>query len=450
MQGGRVKRDTVARPQPDVARMAEYLRSLAGIGADPVGGISRLAFSPEERTAHQLVATWMRDVGLDVRVDSFGNSYGYRAGRHPGLPPLAFGSHVDTVPNGGAYDGAVGTIAALEVMRILREGDRETEHPLLMVVFAAEEGARFGRPNLGSRAVIGDLTRASLAALRDAQGIVLEDAMRQLGFDPDDLDSARWSSHAAGAFLEMHIEQGQVLESERTPIGLVETIAGSTRLRFTIGGRAVHSGATPMHLRQDALAAAADLTLGIEAIANDYRYRTTVATVGRLELWPNSITTIAGRATLYADVRDIDSDRQRETATRILEMGKRLEEKRGVQVSAEIVSDSSPSILPTWVRRITAQVCDDQGLSYRVMPSGAGHDAAIVSAVVPAAMIFVPSRRGISHSPEEWSSPEDIAAGTAVLCGAILALDEFLGAERGQDSGSRRSCKQTMGISESE
>jgi allantoate deiminase len=412
----------------DAGRLAEQLGRLARIGADPGGGITRLAFTPEEREAHQLVSGWMRELSLEVRVDTFGNSYGSRPGKNPDLPALAFGSHLDTVPNGGAYDGAVGTIAALEVMRALRESGRETEHPLLMVIFAAEEGARFGKPNLGSRAVIGELARRDLGALRDARGTTLAEAMRAVALDPDQFRAARWELDQIAAFLELHIEQGQVLESERTTIGLVETIAGSTRLRFEIKGRAVHSGATPMHLRRDALAAAADLTLGIESIASDYRHRTTVATVGKMEIWPNSITTIAGHVTLYVDARDIDSDRQRETANRILELGKHLEEKRGVEVTADILSDSSPSILPTWVRRITGRVCDELGFSYRVMPSGAGHDASIVSALVPAAMIFVPSQAGISHAPEEWSSPEDIAAGTAALCRSVLALDEFLAA----------------------
>lgn len=428
MQVDHPARPSHERRQPDAARLAAHLRRLASIGADPGGGITRLAFSPEERRAHEQVSEWMRELGLEVWSDSFGTTYGLRPGKNPSLPALALGSHLDTVPNGGAYDGAVGTVGAIEVMRMLHESGRDTEHPVLMVVFAAEEGARFGKPNLGSRAAIGELDRTDLTTLRDARGTTVEEAMSAVGLDPDRLAEARWQPEQVAAFLELHIEQGQVLESERKTIGLVETIAGSTRLYFEIRGRAVHSGATPMHLRHDALAAAADLILGVEAIANDPRHRTTVATVGKIEVLPNSITTIAGQTRVYVDVRDIDSDRQRETANRIVDLGKHVEEKRGVNVEAVILSDSSPSILPTWIRRVTASVCDDLGIPFRVMPSGAGHDASIVSAVVPAAMIFVPSQAGISHAPQEWSSPEDIAAGTAVLCGTLLALDDGMAA----------------------
>lgn len=426
MQVDPLKQVLAQLPRANASRVAAELQHLATIGADAGGGISRLAFTDMERRAHDQVGEWMRELDLQVRVDSVGNTYGLRPGKRLDLPALAFGSHVDTVPSGGAYDGAVGTIGALEVMKMLQERGLQTEHPLLMVVFAAEEGARFGKPNLGSRAAVGELIRADLTSLRDASGTTVEDAMRSVGLDPNQLTDACWPRGRVAAFLELHIEQGQVLESERKAIGLVETIAGSTRLRFEIRGRAVHSGATPMHLRYDALAAGADLILGIEALANDHRHRTTVATVGRIETSPNSITTIAGQTTVYVDVRDIDSDRQRETANQILALGKYLEEKRGVHVDAVILSDSSPSILPTWLRHVTALACDQLGLPFRVMPSGAGHDASIVSSIVPAAMIFVPSHGGISHAPEEWSGPEDIAAGAAVLCRTVLALDEAL------------------------
>lgn len=418
--------NTAQAPLPDLARLDRQLRQLACIGADPQGGVTRLAFTAGERDAHRLLADWMREIGLEVRVDAFGNTFGLRPGSEPDLPAIAFGSHLDTVPNGGAYDGAVGTIAALEVMRLLADGEVRSRHPFMLVAFAAEEGARFGKPNLGARAVIGELVRGDLPALRDARDVTLADAMTSLRFAPDALGEARWGPDQIAAFLEVHIEQGQVLEAEHTKIGLVDTIAGSTRLRFIIDGTAVHSGATPMHLRRDALAAAADLILGVEAAANDYRRRATVATVGKIEVRPNSITTIAGQVILYVDVRDIDSDRQRETANHILELGRHLQETRGVEVQAEILADTSPSILPAWIRSLTAQACDDLHLSYRVMPSGAGHDAAIVSALVPAAMIFIPSQGGISHAPHEWSSPEDIAAGTAVLYRSALALDAFL------------------------
>lgn len=419
-------REPRCQRRADVNRVSEDLRQLADIGADVEGGVTRLAFSRDERAAHAFMSERMRKVGLDVTVDAFGNTYGRRPGRRSDLPALAFGSHVDTVPNGGRYDGAVGTVAALEVMRILEDHAESTEHALVMVIFAAEEGARFGKATLGSRAAAGVLTRQDLTTLRDGAGITLAEAIRSAGLDPDSLDQVRWPSGYIGAFIEMHIEQGQVLEAERIPIGLVESIAGNTRLQFTIHGNAVHSGATPMHVRRDALAAAGEMIVGIEEMANDYRRRATVATVGRMEVWPNSITTIAGRVVLYVDVRDIDGDRQRETANGVLDLARRLEEKRGVTMDVAVLSDTSPSILPTWLRRVSADACEANGVPYRIMSSGAGHDAATISADVPAAMIFVPSQNGISHAPGEWTSPEDIATGIEVLAESVMTLDRFL------------------------
>lgn len=411
-------------------RVVEDLQRLAEIGADVGGGVTRLAFTREERAAHEFLARGMRAAGLQVWVDSFGTTYGLRPGRNRSLPAIAFGSHVDTVPHGGALDGALGSVAALEVMRRMREHGVETERPLLMVVFAAEEGARFGRPNLGARAITGELTRQDLASLRDAAGVTLETAMRAVGFQPEQLKAARWGGGGMSAFLELHIEQGQVLESEGTPIGLVEAIAGSTRLRFEIEGTAVHSGATPMPLRHDALVGAAELILEVEAAAKEAS-PITVSTVGRLQVEPNSITTIPGRTILFVDVRDVDAERQRTTAEHIVELSTRLERTRGLHVTWERVSETPPVGLPTWLRGITVRACEELDVSYRVMPSGAGHDTAVVASLVPAGMIFVPSRGGISHSPEEWTDPEDVAAGTEVLYRSVLLLDDALSKEKG-------------------
>lgn len=364
----------------------------------------------------------MAVLGLEVWVDAFGNTYGRRAGEDAALPAIGFGSHVDTVPRGGPLDGALGSIAALEVMRLLAEEERITRHPVLMVVFAGEEGARFGRPNLGARAVMGELTPADLTRLRDAEGITLEAAVRGAGFEPADLPEVRWRPGQVGAFLELHIEQGQVLESEGKGIGLVQVIAGSTRIRVVLTGRAVHSGATPMRLRQDALAAAAEIILGVEETARELG-EPAVATVGRLEVEPNSITTIPGRVTLYVDVREIEAQRQRVATERILEQIRRVGDARPVMVETSVVSTSPPRVLPEWIQQVTARACQDLGIVYHVMPSGAGHDAAIVAAEVPAGMIFVPSRAGISHAPEEWTDPAEIAEGVRVLWQSVLVLD---------------------------
>lgn len=418
--------DEQRRPTPNLSRLAADFQQFAALGATPDGGVSRLAYSPLERQAHELIAQRMREAGLQVRVDTFGNTVGVRPGRRADVPAIASGSHLDSVPNGGRFDGTVGVLSALEVVRLLREHSVETEHPLWLVVFAAEEGARFGAPCLGSKAVTGVLTPADAARLRDAQGITLADAMRSVGCRPEALGQPQWSAREIAAFLEVHIEQARVLETEGRPIGLVDGVAGNTRLRLTITGRTDHSGSTPMHLRRDALAAAAEIILGVEALACDPRRRSTVATVGRIEAEPNTLTTVPGRVVLGVDVRDVDSDRQRTTAREVAQLAQRVAERRGVTVGVELITDSSPTVLPMWLRQHVAEVCRELGIEFRVLNSGAGHDAAVIARIAPAAMIFIPSRDGVSHSPQESSSLADIGRGVEVLYHTILRLDRVL------------------------
>jgi allantoate deiminase len=399
------------------------IRELGEIGADSEGGVSRLAMTAEERKAHELVGTWLRELGLSVATDPFGNTLATRKGSSLGAPAIAFGSHLDTVYHGGRFDGAAGVVAMVEVMRLLSEAGVTTSHPLLGVVFTSEEGARFGEPCMGSKAVAGLWRGRDLNQVRDAEGTSLADAMRAVGLDPGRVDSARWDSRHVAAYLELHIEQARLLEVDGVPIGLVDMVAGSTRLLMQIQGRADHSGATPMGARADALAAASEIVLVVESVASDVYHRGTRATVGRLNVHPNSLTTIPGRVVLTVDVRDTDGDRQRRTAAEIVERAVRICRHRGVRLLAEVIADTSPTVLSTWLRRLVMQSCRDLNLGYRVMSSGASHDAQVIARIAPAAMILVPSRQGLSHVPEEWTNPVDIARGVNVLARTVLYLD---------------------------
>ena len=410
----------------DRSRLAADFERLSEIGAEQDAGISRIPFSQEERAAHELISGWMREAGLTVKTDSFGNTMGFRKGRQPKLPAIGFGSHLDSVPHGGRFDGAVGVLGGLEVVRMLAEAEITTEHPLMLTVFASEEGARFGEPCLGSKAVTGVLQESDLDRLRDSGGQTLSGAMRALGMDPTALPQSRWDRGMLAAFLELHIEQSRTLDMTGDRIGLVDAIAGNTRIRLSLKGRADHSGGTPMSQREDALVAAAEVILAAESIANEPRRRATVATVGRIDVYPNSITTIPGEVAFYLDVRDVDSDRQRLTANDIVTRAQESASRRGLQLSFELVSDTSPVILPKWLRDLTQKATEQVGLSHRVTTSGAGHDAGILSRFYPAAMLFVPSRDGLSHCPEEWTSIEDISLGARALAESILGVDTFL------------------------
>lgn len=420
-----------ARANP--TRIGEMLEAIARIGADPEGGISRLGFTPAEREAHALVGGWLRELGLSVRQDAIGNTIAERPGQEAGAPALGMGSHLDSVPHGGAFDGIVGVVGAVEAVRLLVEENVETRHPVRVVLFAAEEGARFGEPCIGSKAVVGALDGHDPSRMRDAKGISLAQAMASVGLDPARIPETHWDPRDWTAFLELHIEQARVLELEEQPVGLVDVVSGSTRLRVTLQGRADHSGGTPMSMRSDALAVAAEVVLAAEALANDPRHRGTRATVGRLDVHPNSITTIPGRVTFTVDVRDVDSDRQRQATAEIVQRARYACERRGVRMEVEVIADTSPAVLPMWLREMTSAACRDLGVEYRVMTSGAGHDSQVINRIIPAAMIFVPSRDGLSHVPEEWTSAADIARGVDVLYHSLLRLDRFLGGLRSSD-----------------
>lgn len=373
-----------------------------------------------------LVGGWLAELGLAVRQDAIGNTIAERSGSVCGLPAIGVGSHLDSVPNGGRFDGIVGVVAAVELVRLLGERNASLQHPLRVVAFTAEEGARFGEPCIGSKAVVGLLDRRDRRSVRDAGGVTLDEAMAAIGLDPQAIASTHWSPADWAAFLELHIEQARVLEAEARQVGLVDMISGSTRLRVTLAGRADHSGGTPMTLRADALTAAAEIVLAVEALANDTRHRGMRATVGWLDVFPNSMTTIPGRVALVVDVRDVDSDRQRRSAEELARQASYIGERRAVRVEVEPIADTSPAVLPVWLRELTSATCRELGLSFRVLSSGAGHDAQIINQIVPSAMIFVPSRDGVSHAPEEWTSTSDIARGVEALYHSVIRIDRFL------------------------
>jgi allantoate deiminase len=408
-------------PQADPRRISRFLREVGEVGRDSRGGWSRLAFTQEERQAHALFERWAADLGLSVRSDAIGNTFAELAGDDDSKPALMSGSHLDTVPQGGGFDGSAGVAAALEVARLLLEVGG-LKRPYRAVVFSAEEGARFGAPCIGSRIATGEFTSATLQELSDREGHSAEECAGELGLRPRDVAEALWPRGLVEAFLELHIEQGRVLESRGASMGVVDAIAGSTRAELSFSGRTDHSGATPMPLRSDALVGASEFVVEVERRAAVHP--TTVATVGRIEVDPGSFTTVPGLARLALDVRDVDSERQRELLEDLLDQAIRIAARRTLELSAVLISDQSPVVLHKPVRERLAKAALERGIPFRVLPSGATHDAAHVARIAPTGLLFVPSRDGLSHAPEEWSRVEDIACGAEVMAAALLALDE--------------------------
>ncbi|MGH3098807.1 MAG: Zn-dependent hydrolase [Streptosporangiales bacterium] len=424
--------DRTSGPEPtaealrcDPRRIAELLEEFARI-SEPGTGVTRIGYSTLERQAHELFAEQMAGHGCEVRVDAAGNTIATRPGRRAGAPAIGTGSHLDSVYAGGRYDGIVGVVAAMETARLLHAARVETDRPLRFVVFAAEEGARFGQACLGSKLAAGLASLQELQDRVDRDGVSIADAMREVGLDPGRAAQQPWDPAEWAAFVELHIEQGSVLERDQVPVGIVDLISGSTRLEIALRGRASHTGGTPMAGRSDALAAAAETILLAEELAMDSRHRGTRATVGRMSVSPGSITTIPGEVRLTVDVRDIDADRQRATAAELVRRSRAVCDRRRVRMDVSLLGDTSPVILPVWTRQVIADTARELDTGYRVLTSGASHDAQMVNRLMPTAMIFVPSAGGLSHVPDEWTSPVEVATGVRLLAASLLALDRKL------------------------
>ncbi|GAA2339644.1 Zn-dependent hydrolase [Dactylosporangium salmoneum] len=399
------------------------LRQYAAL-SEPGPGVSRLAYTRLERQAHELFAAQLADLGIPSHTDAAGNTIGElppNAGPRPGA--IGTGSHLDSVPHGGAYDGVVGVVGALAVAAAAGAHDRPRHHPWRFVAFAAEEGARFGQACNGSRMVAGLTGAPDLRQLTDSTGTTMAAAMAECGLAPHDVEAARWDPRDWSAFVELHIEQGTVLQDRGVPIGLVDTVSGSTRLRVSLTGVASHTGGTPMDGRHDALATAAECVLGCERLALAAAEVNTRITVGSLTVEPGAITIIPGRVVFTVDVRETDHGRQRTATDAVSRHCRAVAARRGVDIEIEELADTPPVGLSSEVRSAAGDAAATLGLATAVIPSGASHDTQQVSRLTAAGIVFVPSRGGLSHSPDEFSTAEQIADGTAVLLETMYRLD---------------------------
>lgn len=382
-------------------------------------GVTRLAYSEEEQKAKQFLIQLCEQEGLYVRTDACGNVIARREGRNSDLPAVACGSHLDSVIQGGKYDGTVGVVAALEVIRRLNEKGIATEHPIELICFTAEESARFGVSTIGSKAMAGLVEAAELSGLRDKQGVSIAEAFSACGLNIDRLAECKRGREQLKAFFEVHIEQGLTLETENRKIGIVTGIAAPTRLHVHIEGRAAHSGSTAMHLRKDALLGAAEIALALERAAKKEADNGTVATVGVLDVEPGAMNIVPGTVNMKIDIRGTSSRSKSNVLNELFKHFSRVERERSLSVKWQILSDEEPVQLDDEVIKNLADMSKDLQLSYRQMPSGAGHDAMNMARICPTGLIFIPSVGGVSHHPDEYTSIADIAAGIDLLEMAI-------------------------------
>ncbi len=411
-----------ARVDPTALRQRIESLSLFGrpSGGTFADGVSRVAYSDADVAGRRYTIDLMRAAGLDPRIDAAGNIFGRRAGTDASLPPILFGSHIDSVPNGGNFDGDLGSLAALGVLEALAGANLRTRHPLEMVVWSAEEGVAFTRGLNGSRIVAGDVKPSEMDDVWN--GMTRADAIRRIGGEPGRIMEAIRPRGAHHCYLELHIEQGGTLERQGIPVGVVEGIVSIDRHEVTVIGFANHAGTTQMADRQDALLAASHLTIAVRQIVSSDPGRQ-VGTVGRLDVSPNSPNVIPGVVRLTIELRDLSQEK-------IARLGERIrlraaEIARETKTSIEFTSSShnAPATAAVEVQQAIERSAGRLGLATQRMPSGAGHDAQMMAQLSPMGMIFVPSVRGISHSPLELTRWEDCAQGADVLLGAVLEMD---------------------------
>lgn len=403
----------------DADHLLARLDALAKIGATGDGGCCRLALSDADRAGRDLVRAWMGELGLRVEIDPIGNMFGWRAAHASaeGLPPVMTGSHIDTVATGGRYDGIYGVLSGLEVVRALNQAGVTTRLPLVVAVFTNEEGARFQPDMLGSLVYAGGLSLAEAHATRAIDGARLGDELSRIGY----LGDAPLPLARPHAYVELHIEQGPVLDAEGITIGAVRDLQGISWQAITISGQPNHAGTTPMPLRHDAAHCAAAVACFVRQMADEMGGNQ-VATVGTLNLHPNLINVIAGRARLTVDLRNTDEALLREAEQRLAQFLAELASKEGVSIATKPLARFEPVRFDDGIADLIARHARGLGYSQRSMTSGAGHDAQMLARLCPAAMIFVPSVSGISHNPAEHTQPEHLAAGANVLLHALLEL----------------------------
>jgi N-carbamoyl-L-amino-acid hydrolase len=414
--GASVLRVDGARLRGDLEALSVFGRPSGGTFAD---GVSRVGYSPSDVAGRRFVMDAMEKAGARPRLDAAGNIFCRRAGLEDSLPPVLFGSHIDSVPSGGNFDGDLGVLSSLEVLRVLQAAGLRTRRPLEVVVWACEEATFNGNSLNGSRVVAGKMKPGELDEV--SSGVKKADAIRAIGGDPARIETARMRPGAFHAYLELHIEQGGILDRERIPIGVVDGIVCVDRYSVVAEGFANHAGTTPMADRRDALVAASQLVLAVREIVMAEQGGQ-VGTVGHLEVTPNAANIIPGLVKMNIELRDLSTAKLQRLASRIRERAAKITADTRVRIAIDPLMHHESALAAASVQRVIEDQARMLELRYRHLPSGAGHDAQMMATLGPMGMIFVPSIGGISHSPKEVTSWDDCARGANVLLHAVLAL----------------------------
>ena len=399
-------------------RLSESINRLAKIGKQPSGSICRLAFTPEDLQARYLVQQWMIEAGMTVRTDAAGNLIGTYAGTVEDAPALATGSHIDTVPSGGRFDGVLGVLAGIEVVRTLRANNLRLNHPIEVIVFTDEESTM-----IGCQAIAGTVLLQSPERYQPKVGESIQTSLEMVGGNWDELPTAKRSRADMAAFVELHVEQGAVLERTGKEIGVVQGVVGMRRKAITITGQANHAGTTPMDMRQDALVAAAQIVLAVRDIARRMP-SSPVATVGYLNVLPNAVNIVPGKVELSVDMRDLSNECLEEMLEQLRQDVQAIATETNTKIDIAALLCVEPTLAAPQVQTTIESICQQLGLSYCHLPSRAGHDALEIGRITDMGMIFVPSQAGVSHSEAEYTSPQQCTQGANVLLQTLVELDK--------------------------
>ena len=405
----------------DSARLQSEIDELARISDAEAPAVTRIVFTPTDMKARAWLIQRCETAGLAVRQDAIGNTFARWAGSDPNAPVVGTGSHIDAIPNAGKYDGVVGVLGGLEAIRALQRSGFRPKNPVELLLFTSEEPTRFGVGCIGSRLLAGTLSVDAARKLADSNGESVDEVRQKAGLGGE-LETVKLPNGYYKAWVELHIEQGPVLEREKVGLGIVTQIAAPASARITIEGSGGHAGGVLMPDRHDALCAAAELILAVENAARTSGSTDTVATVGMCDVFPGAINSVPSRVRLTLDLRDTNLARRDAALHAVEQASQRISEKRGVTIQTELLNadapaDSAPAIVDALTR-----ACQTHGQNFLRMPSRAYHDSLFISRIAPIAMLFIPCRNGYSHRPDEYASPEDIARGTLVLAETLASL----------------------------
>jgi ureidoglycolate amidohydrolase len=407
----------------DHERLQSEIEMLAGLSEAEAPAVTRVVFTANDLKARAWMISRCEEARLQIRQDAIGNIFARWAGSDPAAPAVGTGSHIDAIPNAGKYDGVVGVLGGLEAIRALQRSEFRPKNSIELLIFTSEEPTRFGVGCLGSRLLSGTLSPDEAAVLTDNDGRTVEEVRRAAGFSGK-LQDVKLPADYYKAFLELHIEQGPLLERQHIPLGVVSSIAAPASLRLVFEGSGGHAGGVLMADRKDALCAASEIILAVEYAARATGAVDTVATVGLCEVFPGAVNSIPSRVRLTIDIRDTNLARRDEVMQTIKRVTQGVAEKRRVSVQTELVNADAPADCALSVQQALSDSCDELGLSYISMVSRAYHDSLFMSRISPTGMLFIPCRHGYSHRPDEYASPEDIARGTLVLAHALARLSE--------------------------